>query len=312
MSATRSERLGSLLRWFDSWHGTSMATDAEEARIDWLRAVPFILIHLACFAVIWVGWSWTALSVAAGLYFVRMFAITAFYHRFFSHRTFKTSRAFQFVGAFLGSCSVQRGPLWWAAHHRLHHRDSDGDSDIHSPEKHGFLWSHVGWILSRASFRTRLEVIRDFARFPELRFLDRFDIVAPVLLAASLFGLGALLEAFAPGLGTSGPQLFVWGFLISTVTLYHLTFSINSVAHRVGSRVFPTGDQSRNNFVLSLFTLGEGWHNNHHFYPATARQGFLWWEVDVSYYLLRLLATVGLVWDLKPVPAHVLSKRLTQ
>jgi len=296
--------LASLVLWFDAW-----AVDPREGedprRIDWARVVPFLLLHASCLLVLVVGWSWTAVVFAAGFYALRMFAITAFYHRYFSHRAFQTSRALQLCFALLGATAVQRGPLWWAAHHRAHHRYSDAEGDVHSPDREGFWWSHVGWILARVNFRTRTELIPDFARYPELRFLDRFDSLVPLLMIPAIFGLGEGLAAF--GLGGGGFQLLVWGFSISTIALYHLTFCVNSVAHRIGSRRFDTNDSSRNNLVLSLFTLGEGWHNNHHHYPNSARQGFYWWEVDASYYALRALASVGLIWGLRPVPARVLE-----
>ena len=293
-------------RWFDT--EDVQDDDAQAARIDWLRAVPFIGMHLACVAVLWVGVSPIALIVALALYAVRMFAITGFYHRYFSHRTFRTSRVLQFVFALIGASSVQRGPLWWAAHHRNHHRHADTAADPHSPGVHGFWWSHAGWFLTRGGFRTDWSRIPDLARYPELRWLDRYDTVVPVLLAAGLFGVGALLERVAPHLGTSGPQLLVWGFFVSTVVLFHATVTINSLAHRFGRQRYDTGDDSRNNLWLALLTFGEGWHNNHHFFPGTARQGFRWWEIDLTWYGLRAMALLGLVRDLKPVPAWVLAK----
>ncbi len=299
--------LSTLRRWFDTQARDDDAT-ANAQRIDWLRALPFLGMHLACVAVLWVGVSPIAVIVAVALYALRMFAITAFYHRYFSHRTFRASRAVQFVFALIGAASVQRGPLWWAAHHRNHHRHADTVADPHSPNVHGFWWSHAGWFLTREGFRTDWSRIPDLARYPELRWLDRYDTLIPVLLAAALYGLGVLLERVAPALGTSGPQLLVWGFFVSTVVLFHATVTINSLAHRFGKRRFDTRDDSRNNFWLALLTFGEGWHNNHHFFPGTARQGFRWWEVDLTWYGLRLLAMLGLVHDLKPVPAWVLAK----
>ena len=288
--------------WFDSWS----AEASEDDRIDWVRVLPFIGMHLACLSVPLVGVSPVAIAVAVALFGLRMFAITAFYHRYFSHRAFRASRPVQFVFAALGAASVQRGPLWWAAHHRIHHRHSDEESDSHSP-RHGFWNSHMGWFLNRRNLRTRTEEVKDLMRFPELVWLDRFDLVVPILLAVVLFTTGAVLEAVAPGLGTSAGQMLVWGFFISTVALYHATFTINSVAHRVGTRRYATKDDSRNNFLLALLTFGEGWHNNHHFYPGSARQGFRWYEVDLSYYLLRLMAALRLVRDLRPVPPRVLK-----
>jgi stearoyl-CoA desaturase (delta-9 desaturase) len=294
-------------RWFDTQ--APVEDDSEYGnRIDWLRALPFLGMHMACVAVLWVGVSATAVAVALALYAVRMFAITGFYHRYFSHRTFRTSRAVQFAFALIGAASVQRGPLWWAAHHRNHHRHADTAHDPHSPTQRGFWWSHVGWFLTREGFRTDWARIPDLARYPELRWLDRYDTIVPVLLAAALYAAGEALQALAPQLGTNGPQLLVWGFFISTVVLFHVTVTINSLAHRFGRRRFDTRDDSRNNAWLALLTFGEGWHNNHHFFPGTARQGFRWWEVDITWYGLRLLAALGLVHDLKPIPAWVLAK----
>ena len=291
-----------LAAWFDSQAYQPSPGQAPRS-VDWIRILPFIGVHLLCLGPIWVGWSWTAVGAALALYWMRAFALTAFYHRYFSHRTFRTSRPVQFLFALLGAASAQRGPLWWAAHHRLHHRHADGPDDVHSPHQHGFWWSHMGWIVSPANFPTRLDVVPDLARYPELRLLDRYDVLAPALLACALFMLGELLER--AGIPTSGPQLLIWGFFISTVALFHATCLINSLAHRSGSRRYATRDHSRNNLVLALLTLGEGWHNNHHRYPAATRQGFFWWEIDVTYYLLLGMSWLGLVWNLQPVPARV-------
>lgn len=301
--------LTTVIRWFDSWAGIDERASEHPPRVDWLRVLPFIAMHAMCFAVIWVGWSWSAVAVAGALYVIRMFAITGFYHRYFSHRAFKTSRWCQFVFALLGASAVQRGPLWWAAHHRHHHANSDRVEDTHSPLHHGFLWSHMGWFTSRAAFATNLRVVPDLAKFSELCFLDRFDIVIALLLAVSLYSLGLGLEIFAPDLATSGMQILVWGFFISTVILYHCTYTINSLAHQIGRKRYDTKDQSGNSLLLAFITFGEGWHNNHHHYPASVRQGFYWWEIDLTYYLLVLLSWTGVIWDLKPVPQHVRNSR---
>ena len=309
-SSCRTWLVGSVRRWFDT-SAAAEVTGASEDRIDWLRAAPFVAMHLACLGVLWVGVSRVALFAAAALYAVRMFAITGFYHRYFSHRTFQTSRIVQFVFALIGASCVQRGPLWWAAHHRHHHRNADTALDPHSPRVHGFLWSHVGWFLTPRNFRTDLARVPDLAKFPELRWLDRYDIAVPVLLAFVMYGLGALLAHLAPQLETSGAQMLVWGFFVSTVVLFHATVTINSLAHRFGSRRFETADDSRNNVWLALLTFGEGWHNNHHFFPGSSRQGFRWWEIDLTWYGLKLMSAIGLVHGLKPVPSWVLSKART-
>jgi stearoyl-CoA desaturase (Delta-9 desaturase) len=233
-----------------------------------------------------------ALVIAGLAYAVRMFAITAGYHRYFAHRSYKVSRPVRFVLAFVGTTAVQKGPLWWAAHHRAHHRYADLEGDIHSPQK-GFWWSHVGWILCDRYGRTDLAAVPDLAGARELRLLDRFNAVGPWSLAVLCLALG----------GWSG---LVVGFFASTVVLWHATFTVNSLNHTIGSRRYATSDTSRNNVVLALFTFGEGWHNNHHHYQASARQGFYWWEVDVTWYGLRALRAAGLVRDLRQPTAEAL------
>ena len=300
----------SILRWIDSEADIDAITATDIKKVDWLRILPLLFLHVMCLGVLWVGWSWTAVCVATVLYFVRMFAITGFYHRYFSHKAFKTSRFWQFIFAVMGNASVQRGPLWWAAHHRHHHRYTDQVEDVHSPSRHGFWWSHIGWLTSKANFPTDYKYVTEWAQYPELRWLNRFDTVIPILLALLLFIFGALLEQFAPNLGTSGLQLVVWGFFISTTVLLHATLTINSLDHMFGSRRYGTPDTSRNNPLLALITLGEGWHNNHHHYAVSARQGFFWWEIDITYHVLALMARLGIVRDLRPVPEHVIHKNL--
>jgi stearoyl-CoA desaturase (delta-9 desaturase) len=251
-------------------------------------------LHVACLLVFWVGGSAADVALLAATFGVRMFAITAGYHRYFAHRTFKTSRAFQFLLALVGCMATQKGPLWWSGHHREHHRLADRPGDIHSPSD-GFYHAHQGWIFEGHWDATPIDRIQDFERYPELRWLNRWYPVPPALLAGICFAIG----------GFSG---LLWGFVLSTVLLWHATYTVNSFAHRFGSRRFETLDTSRNNWWIALLTLGEGWHNNHHHYCASARQGFRWWEVDVSYYLLRLLGALRIVWDIKEPPAHVLAR----
>lgn len=273
-----------------------------------LSSLPFVGVHLACLGVLWVGWSWIAVATCVALYALRVFAVTGGYHRYFSHRSFKTSRPMQFVFALLGTTAAQKGPLWWAALHRHHHRYADTEEDIHPPTVKGFWWSHVGWILSPRYEDTRFRAIRDFARFPELRFLNRYHLIPPIALAVGLFAVGWGLERWAPSLGTSGWQLLLWGFFVSTVLLWHVTFCVNSLAHVFGRRRFETNDTSRNSFLLALFTFGEGWHNNHHRFPGSERQGFFWWEVDFTHYILKVLSWCRLVWDLREPPAWVYAE----
>jgi len=292
--------------WFDNAfleEKYALITSGKE--IDWMRVIPFIILHLSCFMLFFVGFSWTAFVVCMSLFAIRMFAITGFYHRYFSHKTFRTSRFVQCLFAMIGATAVQRGPLWWAAHHRGHHMHSDTTEDKHSPKEHGFIWSHMGWFLTKSNFVTNTKLIRELIRFPELRIIDRFDLLMPLALSISLWGLGYYLEQYEPSLHTNGVQLFIWGFSVSTIMLYHATFLVNSVAHQWGKKRYETKDTSRNNFLIAILTFGEGWHNNHHHYPGSARQGFYWWEIDLTYYVLKFLAMMGIIWDVRTVSENI-------
>ncbi|MDT7602463.1 MAG: hypothetical protein QOF61_460 [Acidobacteriota bacterium] len=279
-------------------------------KLDTSTCIQFLFMHMACLLVIWSGVSAVAVLVCLALYVVRMFAITAGFHRLFAHRTYKTGRVFQFVMAFAGTAAYQKGPLWWAAHHRRHHIHADTEDDLHSPLTRSLWQSHTGWFLSRESLAADETLVRNLIKNRDLRLLDRFYSVPPAILAVAMFGLGALLERYAPSLGTSGFQMLVWGFFLSTVLLYHGTFTVNSLAHLFGRRRFETGDNSRNNLFVAIITLGEGWHNNHHYYPSSERQGFYWWEIDVSHYTLRVLSWMGVVWDLRTPPERVFHQPL--
>jgi len=301
--------LHSIIKWFANDNQYDPEANYS-TKIDWLRAMPFILLNLSCLLVFYVGFSWVAFSVAAFLWFIRVFSIGAFYHRYFSHRTYKANRFWQFIFAVMGNSSAQRGPLWWAAHHRHHHVASDEPEDAHSPIQHGFWWSHMGWFLSEKNYHYNRTRVADLAKFPELVFLDKYDGLVPMLLGLSLFCLGAYLNHFHPGLHTNGFQLTVWGFSISTIAVFNTTVLINSVSHVWGSKRFKTKDNSHNSFLLAMLTLGEGWHNNHHHYPSTARQGFKWWEIDITYYILKLMEKLHIVSHVRNVPKEILSKNL--
>lgn len=276
-----------------------------DGRISFRESLPLVFMHAGCLGLFWVGASPAALWVFAAAYVVRVFALTGGYHRYFSHHAFKTSRWFQFVLAFLGATAAQLGPLWWASHHRKHHLCADTQADIHSPSRRGFLWAHIGWLLCRGSAKTDMDRVPDFAKFPELVWLNRHSYLPPFLLAAFMYVLGAVL---GPAHRTSGPQMLVWGFFVSTVVVYHVTFCINSMMHMFGTRRFDTPDTSKNNLLLALLSMGEGWHNNHHRYAISARQGFAWWEIDLTYYVLKLLEVLRLIWDLREPPAEVLAE----
>ena len=292
-----------LIRWLDN-HSTPFN---DSNNVDWARIIPFVLLHLSCLLVFVFGVSKVAIVIALLLYWIRVFSIGAFYHRYFSHRTFKTNRAWQFFFAVLGTSSAQRSPIWWAAHHRSHHQFSDTEKDPHSPLRYSFWRSHVGWFLTHKNFHYDKSKVKDLLKFPELCWLERYDVIVPVTLILILFVLGTLLNIYFPMFNCTGLQLVVWGFSISTVATLHTTVSINSFGHKYGSRRYNTPDQSRNNFFLALLTLGEGWHNNHHHYPATAKQGFYWWEIDVTYYILVAMEKCGIITELKRVPQHIID-----
>lgn len=274
----------------------SKAIDQEkrDERPLLLKSVPFALVHVAPLGLFWTGMTQRHVLLCALLYFGRMFFITAGFHRYFAHRAYKMGRVMQFVMAFGASTSCQKGVLWWAAHHRSHHKYSDTELDIHSPKK-GLWWSHVGWILCPKYQATDWAQIKDFARFPELVWLNRYHLVPGIALGAACYLLGDWA-----GLCT---------FFLSTTLLYHGTFSINSLMHLWGRRRYVTTDTSRNSLLLALITMGEGWHNNHHYYQSSANQGFFWWELDFSYYLLKVMSWLGLVSDLRKPSARVLARR---
>lgn len=280
----------------------------EGHRLDLREGLPLLAMHLLGFLALAVRPSAAALAALAVTYAVRVFALTGGYHRYFSHNAFRTGRVFQFVLAFLGATAAQLGPLWWASHHRRHHAHSDTPADLHSPTLHGFFWSHLGWLFCRSATDPEYSNVQDFAKYPEIRWLDRHTWVAYGSLALLLWGVGEGLRTARPEWGTSGLQFVAWGFFVSTLLVYHVTFSINSLMHLFGSRRYATADTSRNNPVLAILSFGEGWHNNHHRYPVSARQGFRWWEIDITYYVLRLLGAVGLVWEIREPPARVLRE----
>ena len=271
-----------------------VSENSPRSKLDLAGAIPFFLIHIAAIVgAFFVEWTTEAIAIGVISYVMRMFGVTAGYHRYFSHRTFKMSRFGQFWMAFLAQSSAQRGALWWAAHHRHHHKYSDAPDDVHSPVQRGFWYSHVGWIFSDNS-ETHTHRIKDLMKFPELVWLDRYHHIPAIIVALASYYFAGL-----PGL--------IIGFFLSTVALWHATFTINSLSHVWGTRRYETTDDSRNNPILAFITLGEGWHNNHHHYQASVRQGFAWWEIDLTYIALRGMALLGLVSDIREPPERIMS-----
>ena len=260
-----------------------------------LTVTIFWIVQASAFLIFFVPFSWGLVGLWAASHFLRAIGLTLAYHRYFAHRAFQMNRAARFAWTWIAASAMQKGPLWWAGHHVNHHRYADRDGDPHSPMVSGLYYAHIGWFLNDAK-HDRLEatnpVIRDFSKAPEIAFIDRYFAVPPLVLAAVLYLAG-------------GMPWLIWGFCLPTMTLAHATFAINTVNHLWGTRRFETFDESRNNPVTALFAVGEGWHNNHHRYQRAARNGFYWWEVDLTWYVIRAMAALGLAWDLNAVPDRI-------
>jgi stearoyl-CoA desaturase (delta-9 desaturase) len=272
-----------------------MQNSLEKTKGRPLSLTLFVLISLTPIFAFFVPFSWDLVALAVALYFLRMFGITGAYHRYFSHNAFKTSRVMQFILGWIGAMAMQKGPIWWAAHHRNHHKYSDTELDLHSPRK-GFWHSHMLWFLRDDHNEYDPKIIKDFTKFPELVWLDKYYWIPPLL--------------FSIVLGLISFPVLVWGYGVSNFFAGHGTWTINSLAHVIGKQRYVTGDDSRNHWFLAFITMGEGWHNNHHYYRHSANMGFYWYELDLTYYILKLMSAVGLIWDLKAPPAHVLDEGL--
>lgn len=288
----------------------------QRGKIVFKKEIGFLLIHFAPILAFWTGVTSFDWILCISLYFIRMFFVTGGYHRYFSHSTYKTSRFVQFIIAFWAETSIQKGVLHWAANHRTHHKHSDTPKDPHSKKLYGFWYSHIGWILGPDYKETKLNLIKDFAKYPELLWLNKYHLIPPLTLLIAVFFLGGYVNASAAGVEISlmsimshGLSSLIIGFFLSTVILFHGTFSINSLMHMIGRKRYESNDESKNNLILALITLGEGWHNNHHYYQSTVRQGFYWWEIDITFYILKFFSWFGLIWDLKPVPKHIKDSR---
>lgn len=286
---------------------TETLTLPRRGKPKWTQEMSFVLVHLLPIGAFFTGATLFDWGVCIFLYFYRMFWVTGGYHRYFSHKSYKTSRFFQFIIAFMSQTSMQKGALWWASHHRHHHRHSDTPDDPHSMKLYGFWYSHVGWIVGPDYKKTDYKTIGDYAKYPELIWLNKYHLVPPLALALAVFVVGGIVNGggLAAAFSTAGLSTLFVGFFLSTIILYHGTFSINSIMHKFGKQRYESGDESKNSLWLALLTLGEGWHNNHHYYEVSSRQGFFWWEIDITYYILRSFAAVGLIWDLKGVPDHI-------
>ena len=289
-------------KWADSNYFDHLYIQDFPEKIDLMRILPLILIHIVPFFIIFVGFSKFCIYLFLVLYTIQMFAITAINHRYFSHHTYKINRIWQFIFAFWATTTMQRNPIWWASHHRYHHANSDKITDPHSPVKSTFLNAHIFWFIKNKNYPTKKILVKYLLKFPELRLIERYDVIPPIIYALLIFILGVIIEKFFPELKTSKWQVFIVGFFLVNVIVLHITLSINSLGHLWGKKSYFTNDNSRNNFLLAIFTLGEGWHNNHHFCPSSCKQGFKWWQIDISYYLLQILEKLRIIKDIKKIP----------
>ena len=260
-----------------------------------IQIIIFWTVQASAASVFLVPFSWSLVLLWAVSHFLRAIGLTLTFHRYLAHRAFQMNRGVRFVWAFIGTCAMQKGPIWWAGHHVNHHKFADREGDPHSPMVSGVYYAHIGWFLNDTK-HDQLEpnnpVLRDFSKYWELAMLERFHFVPPIMLAVAMYLIG-------------GAPWLVWGFCLPTMTLAHATFAINTVNHMFGSRRFDTIDESRNNAVTAIFAAGEGWHNNHHRFQRAARNGFYWWEFDPTWYVIRAMAAVGLAWDLQQVPERI-------
>ena len=255
----------------------------------------FWLVQASSLLVLFVPFSVGMVALWAVAHFLRAIGLTLTYHRYFAHRAFKMGRVTQFVWSWIAASAMQKGPLWWAGHHVTHHKFADREGDPHSPLISGFYYAHLGWFLNDVrhdKLAATNPVIRDFGKYPEIRLLDEYYWLPPALMALGMYLYG-------------GMQWLAWGFLLPTMTLAHATFAINTINHLYGSRRFDTVDESRNNPITAFFAAGEGWHNNHHRYQRSARNGFYWWEFDPTWYVIKAMSIVGLAWDVQPVPERI-------
>jgi stearoyl-CoA desaturase (delta-9 desaturase) len=259
-----------------------------------------VIFHIFAIAAFW-SFSWTNLAVALALHWIAVgFGISLGYHRLHTHRGFKTSKAFEYFLAICGTLTLEGGPMFWVATHRQHHQLSDQEGDPHSPRDGGF-WAHMGWILFGDTHHNNTELMGKYApdlgREPFYRWLNTYHYLPLTTLGLILLAVG-------------GWSMVLWGIFLRVIVGLHATWLVNSATHMWGSRRFETRDDSRNSWWVALLTFGEGWHNNHHAHPVSARHGLAWYEFDISWITLRILNAFGIVRDLKvakvrqPLPAE--------
>ncbi len=273
---------------------TSLRVDYSLTTMNRVTAGVVMLFHVGAVAALWFT-SWTNVIVALALHWLAVgLGISLGYHRLHTHRGYKTSRAFEYFLAICGTLTLEGGPIFWVATHRVHHQHSDHDGDPHTPHDGGF-WAHVGWILFGHTRHNNTVLMSKYApdlgADPFYRWLNSYHYVPLILLGIVLLAVG-------------GWGMVLWGIALRVTVGLHATWLVNSATHMWGSRRFPTRDDSKNSWWVALLTFGEGWHNNHHAHPVSARHGLAWYEFDVSWITLKALRALGVVRELKAAKIH--------
>ncbi|MBX7174052.1 MAG: fatty acid desaturase [Pyrinomonadaceae bacterium] len=276
-----------------------MENKVKENQTNWQNLLIFITIHALALTAIF-SFTWTNFIVAfILLWFSVGWGIGIGYHRLLTHRSFESPKWFEYLLAILGSLTLQKGAISWVTTHRIHHAFTEKEEDPHSPDK-GFFWSHTGWMLFGISQNYSIEVCQKYSRdLLQDKFyfhFERINLVPAIIVAILLYCLG-------------GWGMLAWGVGVRTVISWHITWGINSFAHKFGSQRFKTGENSRNNAVLGILAFGEGWHNNHHAFPTSARHGLVWYELDLSYLQIKLFEKLGIVKNVKVPTQKSIEKR---
>lgn len=273
----------------------TIATPPSQLKRDWTFIVVLIAIHVgALFAFLPSNFSWTAVGLALLLHWITGgLGITLGWHRMLTHRSFKTPKWLEYFLVFCGSLACEGGVIWWVGLHRNHHLHSDTELDQHNSQK-GFWWSHMGWMMHETPAESEIEKLtKDINADPFYRFLDDYFFPMQIVFGVLLYLIG-------------GWPIVVWGIFVRLVLVYHCTWFVNSATHKFGYKTYESDDQSTNCWWVALLTYGEGWHNNHHAFPQSARHGLQWWEIDTTWMMVQFLKTLGLADKIRlPSPQQI-------
>ncbi len=270
-----------------------MSTDvidiSNRQKMNWTTTIVLVLFHIGAVAALFM-FSWKAFLVSAALYWMAVgWGISLGYHRLHTHRSYKTPLIVEYFFALCGALTLEGGPIFWVATHRIHHQNSDHDGDPHSPRE-GTYWAHMGWIMTGKAMHHDTSILKRYV--PDLS-KDKFHVALTTWHWVPQVVVGLILLAIG------GWPYVLWGVFFRTVFGLHCTWAVNSATHLWGSRRFATRDDSTNNWWVAMFTWGEGWHNNHHAHPVSARHGLAWYEIDINYMGIKALEFLGLARDVK-------------